>query len=51
MACSKVKEEMYSKFSEYFTEKDKKIMDEAVWIRNKLVHFELHEILKKTKIC
>ena len=47
--CSEVKKIMYDKFSEYFTKEDKKIIDEAVWIRNKLVHFEFSEILKKQK--
>lgn len=47
--CSEVKNIMYDKFSEYLTEKNKKIIDDAVWIRNKLVHFELREILKKQK--
>ena len=48
-ACSEVKSIMYDKFSEYLDGKNKKIIDEAVRIRNKLVHFELREILKKQK--
>ena len=47
--CSRVKNMMYNEFSEYFTKEDKKSIDEAVWVRNKLIHFELHEILKKQK--
>ena len=48
-SCSTVKKIMYKKFSEYFTKEDKKIIDEAIWIRNRLVHFEFSEILKKQK--
>ena len=47
--CSKVKEIMYDKFSEYFTKEDKEIIDEAMWICNKSVHFEFSEIFKKQK--
>ena len=46
-SCKGVKNIMYDKFSTHFTKEDKEIIDEAVWIRNKLVHFELSEILKK----
>ena len=46
-SCSEVKKIMYDKFSKYFKKEDKKIIDEAVWIRNKLVHFEFSEIFKK----
>ncbi len=49
MSCSKVKDIIYNKYSEYFDEENKKIIDEAVWIRNKLVHFEFSEIFKKQK--
>ena len=43
---SKVKNIMYDKFSEYLTKDDKQIIEKAVWIRNRLVHFELHAILE-----
>ena len=49
MSCSKVKNMMYNKYPEYFDKENKKIIEDAVWIRNKLVHFELHEIFKKQK--
>ena len=48
-SCSKAKEIMYKKYSKYILPKDKQIIDEAVWTRNKLVHFEFPEILKKQK--
>ena len=46
-SCSAIKTTMYNKFSEHFTKEDREIIDSAVWIRNKLIHFELSEILKK----
>ena len=48
-SCSKARNTMYCKYSEHISDEDKKIIDEAVWIRNKLAHFELSEILKKQK--
>ena len=48
-SCNEVKEIIYDKFSKYLTEEDKEIINEAVRIRNKLVHFELSKILKKQK--
>ena len=47
--CSEVKNIIYDKFSKHLTIEDKQIIDEAVWIRNKLVHFEFSEILRKQK--
>ena len=49
MSCSKVKGMMYNKYSEYFDKKDKKIIEDAISLRNQLVHFELHKIFKKQK--
>jgi len=43
-SCSEAKQLMYDKYSKYICEEDREIIDNAVWVRNKLVHFELHEI-------
>jgi len=47
MSCSKVKNMMYNKYSKYLDEKDKNIIEQAIWVRNKMTHFEFSEILEK----
>lgn len=44
-SCNKAKKIMYQKYSKYFSDEGKKNIDKATWLRNKLVHFELREIL------
>ncbi len=47
MMCSKVRDLFFDKYSDYLDEKDRKSIEEAVNLRNNLVHFNFHKILEK----
>lgn len=48
-SCNEAKKIMYTEYSKYFSDEDRKSIDKATWFRNKLVHFELKEVFKNQK--